>query len=177
MRLLIPGICAIIVLVTGCNSEKATVPFKPQIYTSDLVGAWRTTMPQYYVNNGIAAQSYMLKDLRVSLILDAEKYWFEIGFNSDSLDFISLNRGFWMILDGDPQTLYFSVTQKMLDQKFKGPKDSLGADVIIDRITSTGGDGINIFEAWGCDFNYSSNELELYNFGGAMSLDSLKLTH
>ncbi|HUU28455.1 MAG TPA: hypothetical protein VM123_11645 [archaeon] len=176
MRLFILGLCSIIVLATGCKDEKFIAPFEPQVYTSDLVGAWRTTLPYYYVNNGSAAQSYMLKDLRVSLILDAEKYWFEIGCYSDSLDFISLNRGFWMIVDGDPQILYFSTTEKSTDQKFKAPSDTLGMEVIKDRITSAEGDGSKILEEWGCDFEYSDNELKMYNFPVKLGLDTLELS-
>lgn len=157
----------------GCE-DKVTIPEREEIYMSDLVGAWRGTLFFYHVDNGIQAASYNLENLRTSLILDTDRYWFELDYFTDSLDFILVNRGYWLLIEGSPWTLDFSVIEEWGSQMFKEP-DTLGNPVVIDSIVYRKGDGTEIVNTWNVVLDYKENEIRLQDFIGSLVFEDLTL--
>jgi len=162
------AIIMVFLIVPGCDDAE-TIVIDPEIHIGDLTGAWRGTLPAYYVNNGLAAESYILDELRVSLILDEQTYWFEVGYYSESLDFSFVSKGYWQLFEGSPPELYFQVREQWSDQKFKG-LDEEDNEVVLDMISSHLGDGTEAVGEWGSLFELVDGELRLYDFIGYSNL-------
>jgi len=128
----------------------------------------------YHVDNGISAPSYDLQNLNCALILDSEKYWFELSYLSDSLDFAYYNRGDWLWVEQTSEFLYFELTEESSEQTFKS-QDSQGDEVVDNRISSKRGDGSQRLESWSCQFDYEEQELIIYNFDSYLFLDEVIL--
>ena len=162
------AVIIVFLIVPGCDDAE-TIVIDPEIYAGDLIGAWRGTLPAYYVNNGLSAESYNLYELRVSLILDEQTYWFEIGYYSDSLDFSFVSKGYWQLFEGSPPELYFQVREQWSDQKFKG-LDEENNEVVLNLISSHLGDGTEEVGEWGSLFELGDGELRLYEVIGLSNL-------
>ena len=162
------AISMVFLIVPGCEKAKTKV-IEPEVSTSDLIGAWRGNLPAYYVNNGLSAESYNLRELRTSLILDEQTYWFEIGYYSDSLDFAFVSKGYWQLFEGSPHELYFQAREEWSEQKFKG-LDEDNNEVILEMISSHSGDGTEKVGEWGALFELGDGGLRLYEFIGDSKL-------
>jgi len=162
------AIIIVFLIVPGCDDDE-TIVTVPEIHASDLIGAWKGTLPGYYVNNGISAESYNLQELRCSLILGEQTYWFELGYYSDSLDFSFVSKGYWQLFEGRPPDLYFQVREEWSNQKFKG-LDEENNEIILDMISSHNGDGSSEVGEWQCLIELEDGELRIFDFIGYSNL-------
>jgi hypothetical protein len=174
-RIFVLFFCFILLGLPGCSDNGSTPgPSGPQFRKSSLEGTWRGVLSVYHVDNGIAAPSYDLQNLNCALILDSEKYWFELSYLSDSLDFAYYNRGDWLWVEQTSEFLYFELTEESSEQTFKS-QDSQGDEVVDNRISSKRGDGSQRLESWSCQFDYEEQELIIYNFDSYLFLDEVIL--
>jgi hypothetical protein len=158
----------VLMIVSGCK-EKVTVANDPVIYAGDLIGAWDGTLPGYHVFNGQEAESYTLQDLRCSLILTEQTYWFELGSYSDDLDYSFVSKGYWLFLEAVPHEIYFQVREDWSSQVFK-VRNAADSIVVDNTINKHSGDGSAMISEWQCVIELGDGELRLYDFLGFTEL-------
>ena len=93
-------ICAItaFVLPLSCSkNESSSGLVQPTFDYGDLEHAWKGTIASWRVDNTDAGRiSYTLKNVDISLVLNTEKYWLQLTYFSDSLEYQYYNRGYWL---------------------------------------------------------------------------------